>query len=578
MADPVTSTVLNQRRIAGFEILRAQLEQERSSFLPHWRELADNILPRRPRFTITDTNRGDRRSQKIIDSTATMAARTLRSGMMSGITSPARPWFKLTTPDPSFAKFGPVKEWLQGVTDRMNTVFLRSNIYNALPIIYGDLGVFATGCMYIEEDFKDVIRAYPLPIGSYSIANDERLQVRVFYREFRMTVRQVVQKFATIKENGSIDFSNITTHTRNMWEAGNKESWVNIVHVVKPNENFEKGNIFGKFKKYISIYYERGYSNPQGGITVLGGSGEEGKILRESGFDNFPILAPRWEVTGEDTYGTNCPGMVALGDIKQLQTGEKRSLQAIEKKVNPPMIAPTVLQRKKSSILPGDITYIDEREGLKGFRPAHDVNFQITELEGKQDQIRQRIHRAFFEDLFLMLARTDRREITAREVEERHEEKLLALGPVLEQLNQDLLDPLIDNTFDFMVKQGLIPEPPEELQGAILKVEYVSVMAESQKLIGIGAVERFTGFISQVGAVEPSVFDKINSDELVNVYGDLTSIPAELVRSNEEAESIREERRARVEEQRQQEQLLSAAKATKDMADAQAVSSEAAPV
>lgn len=563
-----TNIVTNQQRRQEFELLRSQLELERSSFLPHWRDLGEFILPRRPRFNITDTNRGERRSQRIIDGTATMAARTLRSGMMSGITSPARPWFKLSTPDPNLAFFGPVREWLEDVTARMNTVFLRSNIYNALPIIYGDIGVFGTAAMYLEEDFKDVIRAFPLPIGSYSIANDERLQVRVFIREFRMTVRQVVRKFASVNENGSINWENISTNAKNLWNSHHLEAWLNILHIVRPNDQFIPGNPISRFKRFSSTYYERALGTSDGGSPGLASSTDQGKFLRESGFDIFPILAPRWEVTGEDTYGTNCPGMIALGDIKQLQTGEKRSLQAVEKKVNPPMIAPTSLRRVKTSILPGDITYTDEREGLKGFRPAHDINFQVTELEGKQDQVRQRIHRAFFEDLFLMLARTDRREITAREIEERHEEKLLALGPVLEQLNQDLLDPLIDNTFAFMLRQGLIPPPPEELEGINLKVEYVSIMAQSQKLIGIGAVERFASFASQVGTVVPSVLDKVDTDEMMDVYADLTGVPPGLLRSDEEVALLREEKAAAAEAARQQEELLANAKAAKDLAGA----------
>ena len=426
----------NLFRRRSFELLRSQLELERSSFLPHWRDLGDNILPRRPRFFLSDTNKGERRSQKIIDSTASLAARTLRSGMMGGLTSPARPWFRLTTPNKDLAELGPVKFWLEEVTRRMNTIFLRSNLYRSLPILYGDLGVFSTAAMYVEEDFDDVIRTYALPIGSYSVANDSKLKVRVFFREFRMTVRQVVEMFAETGPDGKPDFSNISSGVQSMWANNNREAWVNIAHVIQPNDQYRPNNALSKYKKYMSVYYERGSATNSNGDAAA----DEGKLLSEKGYDYFPVLVPRWEVTGEDTYGTSCPGMIALGDIRQLQTGEKRSLQAIEKKVNPPMIAPTALKRVKTSILPGDITYTDEREGLKGFRAAHDINFQIQELEGKQEQIRIRIQRAFFEDLFLQLSRTDRREITAREIEERHEEKLLALGPVLEQLNQDLLD------------------------------------------------------------------------------------------------------------------------------------------
>src|SRR4051812_14568374 len=115
-----------------------------STFKPFWQEAADYILPRRQRFLVTDSNKGDRRNQKIVDATATKSLRTLKSGMMSGITSAARPWFRLTTPDPDLAEFKPVKEWLHSVQRRMETVHNRSNIYNSFPILYGDMATFAT--------------------------------------------------------------------------------------------------------------------------------------------------------------------------------------------------------------------------------------------------------------------------------------------------------------------------------------------------------------------------------------------------------------------------------------------------
>ena len=42
-----------------FEHRRGSLELERSSFISHWRELADYIAPRRGRFERTDRNRGE---------------------------------------------------------------------------------------------------------------------------------------------------------------------------------------------------------------------------------------------------------------------------------------------------------------------------------------------------------------------------------------------------------------------------------------------------------------------------------------------------------------------------------------
>jgi hypothetical protein len=551
------------------ELLRAQLDLERSSFISHWKSCADFILPRRQRMEITDVNRGDRRNSNIIDNTATLAVRTLRAGMMSGVTSPARPWFRLATNDQSLSELGDVKSWLYLVERRMESLFVKSNLYNALPVVYGDMGYCGTAAMLAEEDLEQGLRFYPFPVGSYMIGNDHRLKVNTFVRDFRMSVRQLVEKFGERnKRTGTVDWTPFSSTVENLYKNNHLEAWIDVTHIIQPNEEYDPSMMSAKYKKYSSCYYERG-SMGAGQNTYLK-SEDEDKFLRESGYDYFPVLCPRWEITGEDVYGTTCPGMDSLGDIKALQLMQKRKAQAIEKMVNPPMVAPSQLRNQKTSILPGDITYSDEREGSKGFRPAHEVNFRVAEIMQDIADHQNRIRRSFFEDLFLMLAQSDRRQITAREIEERHEEKLLALGPVLEQLNQDLLDPLIDIAFDVMMKQGRIPEPPEALQGQDLKIEYISIMAQAQKLIGLSGVERFTSFVGNVlGATQDqAVLDKIDVDQLIDVYGDLTSIPPGIIRPDENVAQMRESRAKQMQMQQQAQMIQQSAATARDLASA----------
>lgn len=555
-----------QNKRQSYERLRSQMDLERSSFISHWKQLTDHILVRRGRFFITDVDRGDRRNHHIIDSTATLAARTLRSGMMSGVTSPARPWFRLTTPDPDLADFGPVKEWLHTVTQRMIDVFLRSNIYNALPTVYGDMGTFATGAMSLEEDMEDVIRSFPFAIGTYMIAQDQHLRVNTFFREFRMTVRQVVQKFGQLDNNGAADWSNMSPYIKTAWDRGDTEIWIDICHCVKPNDEHDPRKLESKYKKFISAYYERGTVGQAGYLTDA--SFDPNVMLREKGYDQFPILAPRWEVTGEDVYGTSCPGMDALGDIKALQVMQKRKAQAIEKMINPPMKGPAALRNQKASILPGDMTYIDERSEQGGFRPVHEINPPINELVQDIQEHQSRIKKSYYEDLFLMMSESDRRDITAREVDERHEEKMLALGPVLEQLNQDLLDPMIDITFNVMFKQRLVPPPPPAIQGIKLKVEYISVMAQAQKLVGLAGVERFMGFVGQIQAIAPDVTDKVDGDKAADIYGDMCSIPPALIRSDEAVAAIRAQKQQAQQAQNMSDMIQKGAGAAKDLSQA----------
>lgn len=548
------------------EQLRAQLDLERSSFLPHWRELGDYFLPRRPRLTTNEVNRGTKMNHKIIDGTGAMSVRTLRAGMMSGVTSPARPWFRLTTPVPGMAEQGAAKWWLNEVANQMSTMFLRSNLYNVLPIIYGDIGVFATAAMLVEEDQESGIRCYPFPIGSYMVSVNDKLKVDTFIRDFKMTVRQLISKFGVDQPGGEIQWDRFSQQVKDLWNSGEREQWIEVCHVIEPNTQYDPNSPLAKHKRYSSVYYERGTSARDGtqGVADL----ESNKYLRESGYDYFPVLCPRWEVTGEDSYGTECPGMLSLGDNKQLQLGEKRSMQAIEKQVNPPLTGPTTYKSIKTSTLPGDITYADEPDGTRGLRPIHEVRADISALEAKQEQVRQRIRRAFFEDLFLMLANSDRRHITAREIEERHEEKLLALGPVLEQLNQDLLDPLIDIAFDIGMKQGLFPPPPPELEGIDLKVEYISIMAQAQKLVGLAGIERFMGFVGQVAQFDPNALDKVDVQQSIDVYADITSVDPSIVRSDEDAAEISAQRAEAQAAQQRNEAMLNATQSARNLSGA----------
>jgi hypothetical protein len=284
--------------------------------------------------------------------------------------------------------------------------------------------------------------------------------------------------------------------------------------------------------------------------------------LDETGFDEFPVMAPRWSLTGEDVYGYS-PGMDALGDVQQLQAMQRRMIQSVDKMVNPPMVAPTSMMNKKASLLPGDITYVDQTQGGQTFRPAHEIRMPLQELQVLIQDTQFRIKRCFYEDLFLMLANSDRRQITAREIDERHEEKLLMLGPVLERQNEDLLDPLIDRTFAIMARRNLLPPIPNELQGVDLKVDYTSIMAQAQKMVATASIERFLGFVGNVSGAYPQAMDKVDIDQTIDEYADMTGVPPKIVRSDETVDAIRMARQQAVEAQQRMAQFQQMAQGAK---------------
>lgn len=528
-----------------------ELKQIRMPWESVWRDTAAHIEPSRLR--LESTKEGSASRAKIIDSSGTFAYRTLASGMHSGLTSPARPWFRLGTSDPDLKDFAPVKTYLAFVEQSMREVFQASNIYNAFHTGYGDMGQFGQSLGILVEDDDKTVRMNQLLTGRFWLARDENGRTSTMYRTFKWSAQRIISRFG---------YKNVSDRVRDAYDRSKYDECFDIWQAVEPRSVRDPEKIDKKNKAFLSNYWEdANNTHPH--------------MLEESGFDENPLIGPAWELAGDDHYATS-PGQIALGDVKMLQMEQTRKLEAIDKKVRPPMTGPTSMRNQPSSLLPGSITYADMTQAGGGFRPAMEVNLQLSELAQDIAETRQRIERAFYADLFLML--TNMEGIQPRnqfEIAERKEEKLLALGPVLENIYGGQLGPVIDRTYNIMVRRNMLPPPPEELQGQELKVEYISILAQAQKAVSTGAIERGFAFVGQVAAVRPDVLDKLNADEAVDEYFDAIGVPPSLIVPDDEVAKSRE---ARAQKQQMAEGAAMAAEiapAAKAGADAAAVLAEA---
>lgn len=550
------------------EKLRGQLDTEFASFFPLLREVADHVCPRRPQFFVTDNNRGDRRSQKIVDGTGARAADTFASGMMGGNTSPTSPWLRLTTSKPINAENYAGKGYLDDLTDNFLAVCAKSNLYDSLRNMYYDGANFATGPVLVEEDYETVFHTTVLPVGSYRVGLGRKDKVEVLFREFRMTVRQLVEEFGMEYGEEDIHWERFSAQIRKLHDQGQLETWIDVCHVVKANEEYDPDRMESRFKKFRSCYYEKG----------AGGTGRyeaEDKYLRERGYDRFPVLVYRFDRSSGDAYGTNCPGFTSLGDNKELQHLHKRHAQAVDKMVRPPMGAPAGMENRRWSTLPDDVAYYDPTMGAQKIEPLYQVTPNTGDLKEMIRDLRFQIESAYYVDVILSLinpAQERRADMTAREVDERHDEKYMRFGSVLERINQDVLAPLVELVLGFMAEQDLIEPPPPELEGEDIKIEFISAMAASQKLVRLGGLDRFTTFIIGLATAKASapsdVWDKTNTDNLVDSYAEGCSLPAKCMATDDQAMQARQ---ARAQLQAQQAMAQAApqlAKAAKDASQA----------
>lgn len=494
-----------RNRLSG---ILAGLQADRYPFWGLWRELADYFLPKRYVWLQSDKERRVRQAKNpyILDSTGTKAARILASGMMNGITSPSRPWFKLAIPGFD-DEGGPVTQWLDEVTRRMLLVMGMSNFYNSMAVLYLDLVVFGSAASLIYEDDEKVIRCYNPALGEYYFGQNYKLEVDTFAREYSQTVKQVVTRF---------EEANVSEGVKSRWKRGGQDhlAAVPCVHLIEPN--FGNSGVPQHFK-YVETYWEKGMPND--------------RVLSKRGFHELPGIFPRWELTANDCYGTS-PAMDALPDVIQLQLETKRKAQGLDKMINPPVVADIQLQHRPTALLPNGITYVAGANSV-GVKPLYEIRAPIQDMTVDIRDVQVRIRETFHNELFQMISQLDTVR-SATEIDARREEKLVLLGPVLERFENEALDPAIARVYSIMARRKMFPPAPQELGGADVEIQYKSILSVAQQAVQAAPTERWLGLIGNIAGVKPEVLSIPNWDEVIRTYGLAIGVEARSMRTREE--------------------------------------------
>lgn len=524
---------MSDGQLKQFNSVGDSLKELRMPYEAHFRELGEYFMPRRSRFTKgKDHKSSERVNKKIINARPRLALRTMQSGVHAGITSPARPWFRLVPDDPGMREYAPVKEHLHAAQREMRQLLQSSGLYTVLHTLWGDLGLYGHDAAILEDDDQHGLYGQALVPGEYWMGANARGMVDTLYREYNMTVKQVVGKFVYRNDPmNDPDWDKVSNAVKRMWDNNNYAEKVPVRHLIMPRHERDERSKLAENKPVMSTYWEQG---------------ESSKVLGDLGYDMSPILASRWDVEGTDTYGAS-PAMDALPDAKELQRKERDKAEAVRRMNRPPMNAPTEMRNSPFSLMPEAVNYMADPS--KGLVPAYQVTPPIAELRNDIADSEGRIDEAMYANLFLMIARLDRREITAREIDERHEEKLLGLGPVLERQHREKLAVLVRRTYNKVIDMGKVPPLPPELEGMGVSVDYVSTLGQAMKAVATGGMERLYGFVGNLSAADGSVLDKLDNDTAVDEYADMVGVPGNVIRSKEETDKIRKQRAEQVQAQ-----------------------------
>lgn len=548
-----------REKVKDIEATLGVLKQIRQPYEP----MIDNILTfinhGRRLIADKDAAKGNKTGTEIWDGTALGALNLLADGLYGYLIAPSMRWFSLSLPGklnyPRWSgmrswsgkrmdEYPEVKVWLENCEEVLYDAFLRSNFYDIMPDFFRDGGSVGTTTAFVEEDLDRNRIVFTVPhFRECYIAQNRHGQIDMVYREFKMTLRQLRDKF------GMERMKQLQPDFENKHKA-NPHAELEVVHAVYPRKDYSPWKLNSLNKPVASVWLVRG--------------GQE-QLAQESGYDEYPCLTWRWRRNNDEWYGRS-PGWDCFVDVVLSNQQGRTNLIAAHKMVETPMVGPEDLRGQVNSG-PGGWTWMGTELWRSGALPRPLIeNIQLPFALEAQQETQKKIKEHFHVDFFLMLSQAafQKLNITATQVLEMQGEKAAVLGTRIGHLQSECFNPTIDIVFGLERRAGRIPDPPEilmEYQGKGIEVDYLGPLSQSQRrLFKTQSIAAGIGKLVELSSVYPQVLDLPDPDalakELLTSYG----LPAKCQRTEDEIKQLRE---AKMQAQQQQAALANATEMAK---------------
>lgn len=492
-----------------------QLKSDAANKRNVWQDVARNFMPSKAYITETVTPGTKHQYERLYDITPMQALGTFAAGVHGYLTNPATQWFRLRSADRGLRDIKAVQMYFHEVVEIMQDVLHKSNFDAMAHEVYTDSGGFGTAVMSIESDPLDGVRYETLNLSECYFDEGPDGRVNTLYREFEYTVEQAYIKFG----------EDIGPKTMDKLRDKRFTDKVRILHAIYPREVYEFNKKDAQNMPFASKW-----------VNI-----DEKHEIKEGGFKEFPLAVPRTNKRSGIVWGDSLCERI-LPAARGLQKIKKTVLRSAMKRTDPPLAMP-----KRSAVLPLNLNpsalNFTKRgyngDDIKPLSVQGDTGIGIDMIAAEQQSIKD----ALFNDLFIALGEISK-QMTVPEVNQRIFEKMILLGPIIGSLMKEFLDVTISRTYRILADTGMLPDPPDELEGEI-DIEYVSPLATSQRMATKTSIEMALNSVAQLGQIDPSVYYRINFDETAQWVLNISGTPPELIRDDNEVQAMKDEAAAK---------------------------------
>ena len=533
------------------------MRTEQRMWVTLWQELADYIQPRKGNIAFK-RSQAQQQTDRLFDSTAPHANELLAASMQGALTSSAFRWFTLAIRNLDLRDHQDVAVLIDQCSDDMFAAINESNFMSQSHEVYLDDPCFGIAGLYVDEKEPSRIvrpgslRFMALPPGSFCIGENSEGYVDTIFREVQMSARAIATQFAGTVKSG--DLKDTLGAQVAMALKQNADERFGLLHAIYPRQDYALKlgrRLPATEKPYGSVWVE-----PRSRVT-----------LRVSGYDECPIMAPRWTVTSGEIYGRG-PGVIALPDIKTLNKAQELKLKAWAKLVDPPLMVRSEAVLGGVQIRSAGITYVRDMDSIK---PLTEIAGDLKTADMEEEKLRGSIRRMFFSDQLQM---QDGPQMTAYEVQVRYELMQRILGPTLGRLQVEYLNPLINRIFWIRLRASEKDSPYRKLyawctqKGVPLDVEYEGPLAKAQRLAESSSMQRYWQIILPLTQVFPNIVDNIDADFMAREHASSVGTPAKMLRTTDDVRTIRNAKAQVAAQQQQENTMLNTSKAVGQAAPA----------
>lgn len=522
--------------IAG-EIIQdfERLAGDRGNFEQHWLEIAERVIPaHRTSFQSNKGNqysKGEKRTEFIYDSTASVALGRFAAIMDSLLTPRNQTWHRLMASDPNLNKDRSVRLWFEDVNRILfkNRYAPRANFSSQNQLTYKSLGAYGTSCLFVDKLHginEKGLRYKNVHLGEIFFAENHQGIIDKAYRYFDLTARQAKQKWKD-------------KCPQKIKDAVNPEQPFWFIHCVKPRADLDPERVDYKGMMYGSYY-----------VSI-----EERLMFDEGGYNTFPYPGSRYEQAPGEVYGRS-PAMEVLPAIKTLNEQKKTLLKQGHRVVDPVLLAYDDGVMNSFSLKPGAVNY--GGVSSDGRPLVHTLPTGRVDV-GKElmDDEKALINDAFLITIFQILTETPQQ--TATEVLERTKEKGILLAPTIGRQQSEYLGPLIDRELDILAQEKLIPPMPPLLREAKgeYRLEYDSPLSRAQRAEEAAGLARTLETALNVVNItqNPEPLDHFNWDVIMPEVSEIQGVPFRWMKDPKMVQQIRAARA----QQQQMAQMTNAA-------------------